>query len=175
MASIIEVQSQALNSALAQLVYRIGHAGAALGPIGQDMAERAKRRFVTATGPDGARWAANAQSTLMNYIKSKSGFSRKTGKILSKGRALAMAKRPLQGVSGDLARQLFYQVDDDSMTFGSSMIYAAMQQFGGSKSRFGHLWGDIPARPFLPITPQGTLYPADEELVIDQLSQYLLG
>jgi phage gpG-like protein len=27
-----------------------------------------------------------------------------------------------------------------------------MQQFGGSKSEFPHLWGDIPERPFLGIS-----------------------
>jgi len=32
------------------------------------------------------------------------------------------------------------------------MEYAAMMQFGGTKSEFPNLWGDIPARPFLGIS-----------------------
>lgn len=49
------------------------------------------------------------------------------------------------------------------------MKYAAIQQFGGTKAQFPHLWGDIPARPFLPITPAGTLYPADREKILAAL------
>jgi len=33
------------------------------------------------------------------------------------------------------------------------MEYAAMQQFGGKKSEFAHLWADIPARPFIGLSP----------------------
>jgi phage gpG-like protein len=35
---------------------------------------------------------------------------------------------------------------------GSNKEYAAMQQFGGTKAQFPHLWGDIPARPFMGVS-----------------------
>ncbi len=35
------------------------------------------------------------------------------------------------------------------------MVYAAMQNFGGTKAEFPNLWGDIPARPFFPNAEQG--------------------
>jgi phage gpG-like protein len=50
-----------------------------------------------------------------------------------------------------------------------------MQQFGGTKAQFPNLWGDIPARPFLPITADGALYPAEESLIVDTLQRYLAG
>jgi phage gpG-like protein len=35
------------------------------------------------------------------------------------------------------------------------MPYAAMQNFGGTKAEFPHLWGDIPARAFFPDKARG--------------------
>lgn len=37
---------------------------------------------------------------------------------------------------------------------GSARPYAAMMHFGGTKPEFPHLWGDIPARPFLGLSDQ---------------------
>ena len=48
------------------------------------------------------------------------------------------------------------------------MAYAAMQQFGGTKSQFPHLWGDIPARPFLGIST------ADKQNIRDIIGSYLV-
>lgn len=55
------------------------------------------------------------------------------------------------------------------------MQYAAMQQFGGKKSEFPHLWGDIPARPFLPVDQAGNLSPTAEAKVVDIIQEYLLN
>lgn len=175
MPSMIEIQNQALNAALAQLQGRIEHPAPFYAAVGEDAVERIKQRFATAIGPDGARWVANSQVTIMNYLRRKGAFSRKTGQILAKGQVLAASKRPLQGVSGDLARQVFSQSSDQDTQFGSTMIYAAIQHFGGSKSQFPQLWGDIPGRQFMPITPAGDLYPAEADLILDQLRDYLLG
>jgi len=42
-----------------------------------------------------------------------------------------------------------------------------MQQFGGTKSEFPWLWGDIPARPYLGISD------ADEIEVLEIINEYL--
>ncbi len=42
-----------------------------------------------------------------------------------------------------------------------------MQQFGGNKSKFPNLWGDIPARPFLGISD------ADEKMIVSTVNEYL--
>ena len=47
------------------------------------------------------------------------------------------------------------------------MEYAAMQQFGGIKSEFPHLWGDIPARPFLGVSE------SDAEEILAIVHDYL--
>jgi phage gpG-like protein len=173
MASIIEIHHQSTTDALERLAARLTHIQPYLAALGEDMAERTKQRFATTTAPDGSTWAANSPVTLARYIMSRGGASKKTGKVLAKGRALAAAKKPLQGKTGDLARQIFYQADEDQMSLGSSMIYAAMQQFGGSRARFPNLWGDIPSRRFLPITLAGELEQSEADWMVEQLQSYL--
>ncbi|MYM80547.1 hypothetical protein GTP44_01050 [Duganella sp. FT50W] len=173
--SMITVSNQAFNDALTHLAARLDDMQPVLQGIGEDQVDRIKQRFATATAPDGAKWKPNSQATLVNYIASRGGFSKKTGKVSAKGRTLAISKRPLQGASGDLARQIFYVASASELVVGSSMIYAAMQHYGGTKAQFPHLWGDIPARPFLPVTPAGELYPQDVEFIVTSLRDYLVG
>ena len=196
MGKTIEVNSAALMAVLTQLHDRTGDMSPVLRAIGGDMVERIKQRFATATGPDGTPWAPNTQVTLITYLQrrsghyaafshldsrkrgsarvgDKNGYFLKDGSLSKKSQTLLENKRPLQGESGDLARQFFPQVTPDSLTVGSTMIYAAMQQYGGSKAQFPNLWGNIPARPFFPIKPDGTLYPQEENAIVDRLRQYL--
>ncbi|WP_168798527.1 phage virion morphogenesis protein [Herbaspirillum sp. ST 5-3] len=174
MNKVIQVDNQEVKEALAKLRGRMEDMSPVLMAIGEDIIERIKMRFSSGVGPDGARWKPNAPSTLMRYIQSRGGFSKKTGKITSKGQQLAMGKRPLQGETGDLARQFSsVVVGGTSLLVSSTMIYAAMQHFGGTKAQFPNLWGDIPARPFFPITASGELYPNEAEAIVDRIRQYL--
>lgn len=117
----------------------------ALKEIGEELVDSTKKRFETTTGPDGAPWKRNAAST-----------------IKRKGR-----DRPLTG-GGALMDQINYQLTgNDTLEVGSPTKYAAMQQFGGAKSAFPHLWGDIPARPFLGISGE------DEDNIVDIFNRYL--
>ena len=176
MANFIEVDSHAVLDALTQTRDKVADMTPILLAIGDDIIERTKQRFATATAPDGTPWVPNTQATLINYIRNQGGFSDKTGKILAKGRALAINKRPLQGESGDLAQQFNKLVaSGNTLLVGSTMIYAAMQQFGGTKAQFPNLWGDIPARPFLPIMSDGTLYPDEESRIVATIRAYLVN
>jgi len=174
MPTIIEIQQQALQAALAQLANRVEHPRPFFAAAGEDMMGRIKQRFATATDPDGIRWQANSRVTIMKYIKDRGGFSKKTGKISSKGQLLAINKRPLQGISGELARQFTWDASDDDVVVGSTKVYAAMQHFGGTKSKFPNLWGDIPARNFFPVKNNGDPYPGEVELLLEALQEYLL-
>lgn len=169
----IEVQDKAVDAALAQLQAKLGDMSPVMAALGEDMAERIKVRFGNATAPDGTRWKSNTQATLIKYLQKKGGFSKKTGRIVAKGQQLAIAKKPLQGESGDLGRQIYSESSADHLLVGSTMIYAAMQHFGGKKSEFPKLWGDIPARPFFPVTPDGELYESETVEIVNALRQYL--
>lgn len=175
MAAVIAIDNSAVTAMLEALQERVGNMSPILRTIAEDSMERTKQRFATSTAPDGARWAANTQATLVAYLGKRRGFSEKTGKINAKGQKLAIAKKPLIGESGDLSRQLVASADETSATMGSTMIYAAMQHFGGTKSQFPRLWGDIPARPFMPITANGELYLQEQEVILEMLQGYLQG
>jgi phage gpG-like protein len=153
----INVSDQAVIEALGRLQGAVEKPGPYMLAIGEDLIARAKERFATATGPDGQPWAANSPVTLARHIASRGGMGKRG--MNKKGLALAASKKPLQGPSGDLTREFHVSGTDDSVTASNSMIYAAMQQFGGTKAEFPALWGDIPGREFFPITASGDLYP----------------
>lgn len=162
-ASRIEYQDGGVSAALDALAAGLAERAPVLHAIGEAQVARIRGRFSAAEAPDGAVWAANSPVTVARYILARGGVSTKTGRVTKRGTALGAAKRPLQGESGDLARQIHYAVDADGVEIGSSMVYAAMMHFGGTRAEFPHLWGDIPARPFLPLDPaSGALYPDEQ-------------
>ena len=64
-------------------------------------------------------------------------------------------KKPLVGfgqTGGTLRDSIHYQLGNGEVFVGSNLIYAPMMHFGGAKSQSPHLWGDIPARPFLGVS-----------------------
>lgn len=73
----------------------------------------------------------------------------------------------LQVSAAGLAASVTTQATDSSALVGSNKPYAAMMHFGGDKSDFPHLWGDIPARPYLPMDAEGKLQPEAEETILD--------
>ncbi|PBJ94739.1 phage virion morphogenesis protein [Pseudomonas plecoglossicida] len=73
----------------------------------------------------------------------------------------------LQVGAGGLAASVTTQATDSSALVGSNKVYAAMMHFGGSQEEFPNLWGDIPARPYLPMDAEGKLQPEAEESILD--------
>lgn len=100
----------------------------AMEEIGAALVESTRERFDTETSPADVRWAPNSPVTL----------ARKSGtKILTD--------------SGDLRSSISARLwsAGKGVSVGSDLVYAAMMQFGGTKEQFPHLWGDIPARPYI--------------------------
>lgn len=139
-----------------------------LAEIGEDMAESTKRRFATTTAPDGTPWAPNSATTLARYSDL---FSRKKdGSLTKKAQTKIAGKKPLTGETRSLATTINYQVlGGNEVGIGSPMVYASMQQYGGNKSDFPNLWGNIPARPFLGASE------ADKVNIADLVRSYMLG
>ena len=137
--------------------------------IGEDLVDSTQRRFATGTAPDGTPWAPNSPATFASWLSKRTGITRKDGRLNARGAALAASKRPLIGDSLALSTQIFYQVEPDGLTVGSSRIYAAMMHFGGTRAEYPHLWGDIPARPFLGISD------ADRVGIVEVLNRHLAG
>jgi len=100
----------------------------------------------------------------MSKRKTKTG-----GRTLTKkGVAMLAAARILRD-SGLLQDTIRYQLEASgtAVAVGTNRVYGAMQQFGGTRAQWPHLWGDIPARPFLGLSP------ADKEEIIAILRRHL--
>lgn len=78
------------------------------------------------------------------------------GELNKRGRDAVAGKKPLIGESRMLSKTIAYDVNRGAsaweLIWGSDRVQAAMMNFGGKKSEFPHLWGDIPARPFVGIS-----------------------
>jgi phage virion morphogenesis protein len=104
--------------------------------IGEILVASTKQRFQTETDPEGRAWAPNSPVTRAR---------KRNPHILTES-----------GMLGDSIR---YMLKDGGkgVSIGSNRVYAAMMQLGGKKAMFPHLWGDIPARPYLGVSHQDSV------------------
>ena len=166
----VTVDDTEVRAALAALARRAGNPRPFLLAIGEDIMERAKRRFETGTDPAGRRWQPNARATIEAFVAGRGGFGKRG--INKKGQGLAMGKKPLIGETGSLRWQFHVAASGNAVTVGNSMAYAAIHQFGGKAGRGRKV--TIPARPFLPVTASGALYPAEKTRILDALNEFLM-
>ena len=141
----ITISTAALDRALTHLEQAGRNLSPAFKDIGEALINSTRERFEEGKGPDGTRWRDNRPVTL----------ARKKG------------NKPLTGETGLLSTEIHYEADPRYVRVGSNKEYAAMQQFGGKKSEFPHLWGDIPARPFIGVSK------ANEEEILDIVLDHL--
>lgn len=168
MAQLIELTNRSGLDYLQGMLDRAKDFSPVLAEIGEDMAESTKRRFATTTAPDGTAWAPNSAATLARY--SDLFARKKDGSLTKKAQAKIAGKKPLTGETRSLVTTINYQVlGGNEVGIGSPMVYASMQQYGGNKSDFPNLWGNIPARPFLGASE------ADKTNIADLVRSYMLG
>lgn len=103
----IEVQNTAVNAALERIQGSLVNLSPVMQCLGEDIMARTKARFGASTGPDDRPWAPNSPVTLLRYIRSRSGeASKMKGKARAKAATLAISKRPLLGLGGELPELL---------------------------------------------------------------------
>ena len=172
----VTVQDQGVQATLQLLRERLQNMRPVLLTLGEQIVERTKQRFATSTGPDGQAWAPNSIATLAMVSGSLGkGYRKKNGDLNAKGQKTLAGKKPLIGQSKDLSRQIVYAATGNTLTVSSTPVYAAMQQFGGVTSARSMIPGKtIPARPFLPVRQDGTLYPQEQQLVLQTLNDFLM-
>lgn len=141
----LQVDNRRVLGALNGLLQRSEDLRPAFQEMGEYFIESTKRRFASKTAPDGSKWTDNSAVTEE-----------------SKGR-----NDPLIGESRRLSNEIHYRADARSVSWGSSLVYAGMQQNGGLKAAYPHLWGNIPARPFLGLSSD------DENVALEILQEYL--
>ena len=148
----LKITNDQITGALASLSAFMSDMTPANQDIGEYLIKSTKERFAEGVSPEGAKWAPKSPTTLAAY------GARKSNRI---------DVRPLFGPSGSLSSKFSYLAGPDSLEFGSPMIYAGMMQFGGTKAQFPNLWGNIPARPFLGISPK------DETGIVGILAEWV--
>jgi phage virion morphogenesis protein len=142
---VVEINNTSVAAALEDIAKALTDMTPLMREIGDALVASTTKRFGEGTAPDGTKWQPKSATTLARSID----------------------PRPLFGGSGSLSRQIFYEAASDSVLIGSDRPYAAMMQFGGTKEAFPHLWGDIPARPFLGLSQD------DESEIIEIISAHL--
>lgn len=140
-----------------------------LKEIGEHLTNTTQERFRTSTAPDGSKWQLNSSVTLWRTLGNE--HFNKNGTINKKGKHRFNSKKPLIGVgqtAGTLQDSIHYQLGNGEVFVGSNLIYAPMMHYGGTKVQFPHLWGDIPARPFIGLSL------ADEQEIIELVKEHIL-
>ena len=121
----VEIDSSALNAALARLAAALANPSAAMDQIGRYLVASTLRRFERERAPDGSPWLKSA-------------------------RALAEGGQTLTD-TGRLRGSIAHTVTDGgrAVEVESKVLYAAIHQFGGRAGRGRRV--TLPARPYLGI------------------------
>ena len=84
--------------------------------------------------------------------------------------------------TGELKRSIKATHSNDTATVGSNLKYAPTHQFGAKQGEFGRSdrntplpWGDIPARPFIPMDKNGDIDHDGFLTVSEIVNGYLVG
>ncbi len=172
-AFIVTIQDQAVQSALKALADRAVNLQPVMKEISERMLKDAGKRFGKGTGPDGVKWKENSIATLQALSdRLGDGYRKKNGTLNSKGHQWLAGKKVLIDTKV-LMGAFENSYDGNSLTVTNTMQYAAIHQYGGKAGR-GHKT-TIHARPFLPVKPDGTLYPQEQATILDELNDWLIN
>ncbi len=161
----VEMATKAAQQQLEELVGRMERPLGFYKSVGEYMVSVAiPRNFANEAAPDGTPWASLRPVTLARRQKA------------------GLASTAILRATGNMASKINYEATDQHARIGSPHIQAAVMQFGAEQGQFGafmgkdkrgrdhfhHLpWGNIPARPFLGLSP------ADEAEIIAIASDWL--
>ncbi|OXS19858.1 phage virion morphogenesis protein [Pseudomonas fluorescens] len=149
----VELDHERLQAALRRVEWAVGDVAPLMRGIAAELVSQTEENFAEEGRPD---WKDLSDTTTERRAKSGNW----PGQIL-------------QISSAGLAASVTSHADDSSALVGSNKPYAAMMHFGGSKSAFPHLWGDIPGRPFLPMDTEGRLQPEAEQMILELALNYI--
>lgn len=175
----ITVEDKAVQDLLGKLASRAGGLRPVLDSVGVKLVERTQRRFDTSLAPDGTPWKGYPPGgATLTMLAARLGGSKskrkKDGSLNAKGQREFAGKKLLIGESKHLKNSIVQVATDTALVLSSSMAYAAMHQFGGITGAASWIPGKtIPARPFLPIQADKTLYPQERELILQELNDFL--
>ncbi len=145
----IQVNSAAVTHTLARLAQRVSDMRPAMRDIADELHYQSMVNFEQQGRP---RWQPLSAATQAANKGKRAG-----GQILSD--------------VGNLKNSLRPSSNANSARVSSDVEYAAIHQFGGKAGRGNKV--HIPARPFLPVDPQGNLSAPAEAAVLDIVKNHL--
>ncbi|MHC8342256.1 phage virion morphogenesis protein [Pseudomonas sp. RT6P73] len=149
----VELDHQRLQTALRKVEWAVGDLAPLMRGIAAELGSQTEENFEAEGRPD---WAELSDVTTTRREKNGN-----------------WPGQMLQVSAAGLAASVTTHATDSSALVGSNKPYAAMMQFGGDKSDFPHLWGDIPGRPYLPMNAEGELQPETEEAILELAVNHL--
>jgi phage virion morphogenesis protein len=149
----VDIEHQRLQDALRKVEWAVGDLAPLMRSAAAELLSQTEENFENEGRPD---WADLSDVT--TGLREKSGNW--PGQIL-------------QISSAGLAASVTSAATDSSALVGSNKPYAAMMHFGGDKSEFPHLWGDIPSRPWLPMDAEGVIQPEAEDAILQLALHHL--
>lgn len=159
----IEIQDDEVQAMLNRLLQKTDDLSDPMSSIANILFNAAEEAFLDEASPFGDPWAELSPVTVA--IRTEMG--KWPGKKLHLDNALVPSVAPQSGK------------DYAEVVVGAK--HGATHQFGARKGQYGTTkrgapipWGDIPARPFLPINKQNELPDHLSEQIIDVLKNYLL-
>ena len=193
----IEVHDQAVRAALGALQARVSNLRPLLGDIGEAIIQRAKARFDSSRAPDGSTWAPKQQADGRKTLVGPSGDLRR--QIISGATAQAVVVQAtakyaaIHQFGGSIERPAYsrlvrHRTNAKGDLLRSAIIKNAAGQARGlvfaknSHKRVKERWFEvsahrikIPARPYLPVRADGSLYPAEQAEILAQINAWLVG
>ncbi len=161
----VRVTDKPVLDALRDLAQRTDDLSEPLNEIGIEFAERIRQQFSRGESPYGNKWAALSAVTQAKNKGRRSGGE------------------PLRD-TGRLMASIAHQMSDGGKTVSISATnvkYANTHQFGARQGQYGRTsrngpipWGNIPARPYMPIVGSAVVLPNDwSQTAIDIIADYL--
>lgn len=163
----VRVTDKPVLDALRDLAQRTDDLSEPLNEIGIEFAERIRQQFSRGQSPYGNKWAALSAVTQAKNKGRRSGGE------------------PLRD-TGRLMASIAHQMSDGGKTVSigaTNVKYANTHQFGARQGQYGRTkrngpipWGNVPARPFMPITGGRVVLPPDwsqvaQEIIADYIAE----
>jgi phage virion morphogenesis protein len=190
----IQIHDQAVRAALGALQQRVQSMQPLLQALGDDITQRAKQRFNTETGPDGQRWKDNTPATK----KAKGGKSilfdkgelRRQIVPQVAGNTLTVSSTPIYAAIQQFGATIHKQAGTTTVRHrtdakgellrsaimnGKGLIFAKASHKRALERSFPTKAHTIiiPARPFMPVRADGSLYPQEQTELLALLNAFL--
>jgi phage virion morphogenesis protein len=149
----VELDHQRLQDALRKVEWAVGDLAPLMRGIAAELLSQTEENFEKEGRPE---WTGLSDTTIERRAKNGN-----------------WPGQMLQVSAAGLAASVTSLATDSLALVGSNKPYAAMMHFGGAKSDFPHLWGDIPGRPFLPMDTEGVIQPEAEEAILELALHHL--